>query len=301
MGCRPIATILVSPSVLMREGLARILNPRDFRVVSSATSFHHIVMDAIAHDEPMLLIIDFSQDPDTAVEQIKIYKEWHPCGRVAVYANQDKATDMISAFRAGANAYFDRVTTGEAFVKTLELVILGQTILPPEFTLVEGHQDIIPAMPSEDVTEDAWRSTGGDEIRRLTDRERSILRYLIEGGSNKVIGRKIGIAETTVKVHVKAILRKIRVRNRTQAAIWAMNKSLYIGPDNCVTAPVAAQVLRRDALTLAAVAPEKAARPGHLSIATVSSGKTTVEVRLHRPLDTGGDYVGHSQENNDAG
>jgi DNA-binding NarL/FixJ family response regulator len=268
MECRPFATILVGPSVLMREGLARILNPADFRIVSSATSIHHIVMDAIAQHEPQLLIIDFSDDPDTAVEQIKVYKEWHPSCRVAVCAYQDKVTDMVSAFRAGANAYFDKVTTSEAFVKTLELVILGQTILP--FTLVEGQQDIIPAMPHQEATEDAWRSTGGDEIRRLTDRERCILRYLIEGDSNKIIGRKIGIAETTVKVHVKAILRKIRVRNRTQAAIWAMNKSLYISPDNCVAAPVASQVLSRDALALAAVAPEKAVRQSHLSIAAVN-------------------------------
>jgi DNA-binding NarL/FixJ family response regulator len=270
MGCRPFATILVGPSVLMREGLARILNPADFRIVSSSTSIHHVVMDAIAHQETLLLIIDFSDDPDTAVEQIKVYKEWYPSGRVAACAYQDKATHMVSAFRAGANAYFDKVTTGEAFVKTLELVILGQTVLPPEFTLVEGQQNILPAMPQQDATDDPWRSARGDEIRRLTDRERCILRYLIEGDSNKIIGRKIGIAETTVKVHVKAILRKIRVRNRTQAAIWAMNKSLDIGSNNCVAGPVASQVLRRDTLGLPAVAPGKAVRLSHLSIATVN-------------------------------
>jgi two-component system nitrate/nitrite response regulator NarL len=230
MGCRPIATILVSPNVLMLEGLAHILKPADFRVVSSATSIHDIVMDTIAYNEPMLLIIDFSHDPDTAVDQIKVYKEWHPSGRVAVYAYQDKAIDMVSAFRAGANAYFDKVTTGEALVKTLELVILGHTILPPEFNLAKSQQDIIPAMPHENAIEDAFRSNGGDEIRRLTDRERCILRYLIEGDSNKIIGRKIGISEATVKVHVKAILRKIRVRNRTQAAIWATNKILCTTP-----------------------------------------------------------------------
>ena len=270
MGCRPFATILVSPSVLTREGLARILNPADFHIVSSANSIHHIVVDATVQHEPMLLIIDFSDDPNTAIEQIKVYKEWHPSGRVAVCAYQDKATHMVSAFRAGANAYFDKVTTGEAFVKTLELVILGQTILPPEFALFDGQQDITHKLPHENATDDAWRSTGGDEIRRLTDRERCILRYLIEGDSNKIIGRKIGIAETTVKVHVKAILRKIRVRNRTQAAIWAMNKSLYISPDNCVAGPVASQVLRGDTLALAAVAPENTVRLSQLSIATVS-------------------------------
>ena len=58
---------------------------------------------------------------------------------------------------------------------------------------------------------------------QLSPREKSILRCLIEGDSNKCIARKIDIAEATVKVHVKAILRKIRVQNRTQAAIWAMN------------------------------------------------------------------------------
>ena len=58
---------------------------------------------------------------------------------------------------------------------------------------------------------------------RLSPREKIILRCLIEGNSNKCIARKIEIAEATVKVHVKAILRKIRVQNRTQAAIWAMN------------------------------------------------------------------------------
>jgi two-component system nitrate/nitrite response regulator NarL len=56
-------------------------------------------------------------------------------------------------------------------------------------------------------------------------REKSILRCLIEGHSNKCIARKIDIAEATVKVHVKAILRKIRVQNRTQAAIWGMNNA----------------------------------------------------------------------------
>jgi DNA-binding NarL/FixJ family response regulator len=251
MGCRPFATILVGPNVLMLEGIARILNPVDFRVITSATSIHHMVTDAVAQHEPMLLIIDSSNDPHTAVDQIKVYKEWHPAGRVAVCAYQDKATDMVSAFRAGANAYFSNVTTSEAFVKTLELVILGQTILPPEFPLVEGSpQDITRATLHEDAIKDAWPPTESNEIRRLSDRERCILRFLIEGASNKIIARKIGIAETTVKVHVKAILRKIRVQNRTQAAIWAMNKSLYIGPDNCVAAPVAFQVLRRDAPTV---------------------------------------------------
>ena len=67
---------------------------------------------------------------------------------------------------------------------------------------------------------------------KLSPREMAILRHLIEGNSNKSIARKIDIAEATVKVHVKAILRKIRVQNRTQAAIWGMNNTLLLQPAN---------------------------------------------------------------------
>jgi two-component system nitrate/nitrite response regulator NarL len=64
--------------------------------------------------------------------------------------------------------------------------------------------------------------------RALSTQEKRILRYLVDGSSNKVIARKIDIAEATVKVHVKAILRKIRVHNRTQAAVWAINNNSFI-------------------------------------------------------------------------
>ena len=69
--------------------------------------------------------------------------------------------------------------------------------------------------------------TSGSCAPRLSARHKSILSCLIEGDSNKVIARKINIAEATVKVHVKAILRRIHVHNRTQAAIWAMNSGLF--------------------------------------------------------------------------
>lgn len=66
----------------------------------------------------------------------------------------------------------------------------------------------------------------------LSPRETAILLCLIDGDSNKSIARKIGITEATVKAHVKAILRKIRVQNRTQAAIWGMNNALLLQPAN---------------------------------------------------------------------
>src|SRR5260370_39172065 len=69
----------------------------------------------------------------------------------------------------------------------------------------------------------------------LSAQERRILQSLVEGNSNKVIARKIDIAEATVKVHLKAILRKIKVHNRTQAAIWAVNNKSHAEPRRVAT------------------------------------------------------------------
>jgi two-component system nitrate/nitrite response regulator NarL len=113
----------------------------------------------------------------------------------------------------------------DAFIKSIELVMMGETVFPPAFLSfaldAEGvHLDKAEprdhSNPMIEAPEDAI-------ARQLSPRERSILRCLIEGDCNKCIARKIDIAEATVKVHIKAILRKIRVQNRTQAAIWGMN------------------------------------------------------------------------------
>src|SRR5204863_8745959 len=80
---------------------------------------------------------------------------------------------------------------------------------------------------------------------QLSPREKAILRCLIEGDSNKCIARKIDIAEATVKVHVKAILRKIRVHNRTQAAIWGVNQGSPTRPADNSSTPSTSDVSNR--------------------------------------------------------
>jgi two-component system nitrate/nitrite response regulator NarL len=107
-----------------------------------------------------------------------------------------------------------------------ELVAMGEIIFPPAFLsfALDTKSDHGSKATLPDENERAIFVTTEDTVvPRLSPREKSILLCLVEGDSNKVIARKIDITEATVKVHVKAILRKIRVHNRTQAAIWAMN------------------------------------------------------------------------------
>jgi two-component system nitrate/nitrite response regulator NarL len=163
--------------------------------------------------------------------QIACFKEQHPAGRVAVLGGHHRPADMVAAFQAGANVYFDSEEACDAFIKALELVMLGETILPPELLsyVRDTQEGEAPPTASEHAAEATIQPKASQgEWPQLSSRESCILSCIVEGASNKVIARKIDIAEATVKVHVKAILRKIRARNRTQAAIWAMSHAAQL-------------------------------------------------------------------------
>jgi two-component system nitrate/nitrite response regulator NarL len=219
------AIVLVGKSILVREGLARILRSANFRIRASVSSAD-LLPDKLQLHRPLFLIVHTGKDFDVAVGQIELLRGRHPDGRVAIVADHHRLDELVSAFRAGANGYFDDVMTCDVFIKSIELVMMGETIFPPAFLsfVLDPESDHLGEAMPRDENKEAILLTAADTLApQLSAREKSILRCLIEGDSNKCIARKIDIAEATVKVHVKAILRKIRVQNRTQAAIWGMN------------------------------------------------------------------------------
>jgi two-component system, NarL family, nitrate/nitrite response regulator NarL len=109
--------------------------------------------------------------------------------------------------------------SADAFVRSLLLISSGERVFP--HNLASGRKSAPPSF--ED------RSNGA----RLSRREKEILSHLVAGHSNKLIARELGIAEATVKVHLKSVQRKIRVENRTQAAIWALANLPELGPPPC--------------------------------------------------------------------
>ena len=111
----------------------------------------------------------------------------------------------------------------EAMIQSLRLIELGERVAPSELIVELLKRNFIDgACRAESQTQPMMERSG----QSPTPREEQILRCLLMGYSNKVIARKLGITEATVKVHVKGVLRKIRASNRTQAAIWAMNNGI---------------------------------------------------------------------------
>jgi DNA-binding NarL/FixJ family response regulator len=222
---------LVGKNSLLREGAARLLLSANFRVLAAVSCVHKLAASKAEPGQRLFLIIHAGDQFDTTLSQIQVLRNRHPHERIAVVADCYRPAELLSAFRAGANGYFTGTMNSDVFIKSIELVMMGETVFPPDFRSLlfasdPGHRDSPPRSEDQNQT----RGPRDERPALLSPRESSILGCLIAGDSNKCIARKIDIAEATVKVHIKAILRKIRVQNRTQAAIWAVNEGWHETP-----------------------------------------------------------------------
>jgi len=221
-GIRPVPTLLVEPNALLREGLKRILSETPYGLVASAATLEEARRIWSDDATPFLLIIDAANDHAAACQQMRQLKEELSSARVVMLVDHYNLQQVLAAFEAGADAYLIKSVSCEVLVKTLDLVMLGEAVFPSA-VLNLLRENVQAADDGAEIQNDA-EPVGSEQEqppKGLSVRETVILRCLMEGDSNKLIARKFDITEATVKVHVKAILRKIRAKNRTQAAIWA--------------------------------------------------------------------------------
>jgi two-component system nitrate/nitrite response regulator NarL len=221
--------VLVGRSGLSLEGFARILEPSQFQVVARVTSADDLPQAEVRQHKAILFILDAGREIQAAVRQVQSFKELHAEACVAAITSSAETADITLLFQAGANACLGQNVAVDVFLKTLELVMLGETLIPPSMVFGAG----------EAVAQSPERQTDGRP--RLSPQETRILGSLVEGDPNKIIARKLGAAEATVKVHVRSILRKLGVANRTQAAVSAMSSGAC-RTSNDVGSPACEQV-----------------------------------------------------------
>jgi two-component system, NarL family, nitrate/nitrite response regulator NarL len=209
-----VTTYLLCRNTLLRTGIAQILAGSHFTLSGEASAG---VPDLSDMDDnlPTLILICESLSPEGYVELLGELSERCPGARLVLLADHLEPQAIGQLVGAGLNGLCSTAMSQEAMLKALELVMLGETFLPASvgFALFEQVSAQKPKLMviSGDPTIES----------RFSDRETQILRLLTTGASNKLIARQLGLAEATVKVHIKAILRKAKAENRTQAAMWA--------------------------------------------------------------------------------
>jgi two-component system nitrate/nitrite response regulator NarL len=207
-------TLLIEPNRLFRQGLKHLLSDTCFEVDAEFTTVELALDAGETAGTPDLVI---SGQPVKDEADLRALREVFPTARIVVLADDLSVDVLRAAMGGGADGFLIKSVSPEALIQSLQLVLLGEKVFPTNLAAM------LPNM-----------SAAGPQhsVRGLSPREHEILQALVTGASNKMIAIKLGITEATVKVHLKTLLRKIDVNNRTQAAIWAMNNGLTA--DNAV-------------------------------------------------------------------
>ena len=206
-------TYLIEENTFVREGLKALLQKSNHTPVVELDDVKKAAA-SIDREQCDLIILGTGERGDVELSSaLEMLKAWFSDVHILILASELNMDLVKASFSAGADGFILKDISSEAFLHSLDLVALGEKVFPTA----------LAALLLEDKNSDAANNAPrlpDDQV--LSHRERDIVLCLERGDSNKIIARQLGITESTVKVHVKAILRKLGLKNRTQAAIWSM-------------------------------------------------------------------------------
>jgi DNA-binding NarL/FixJ family response regulator len=210
MRMQPTKVLIVDDHVLLRRGVRNTIEPQeDFEVVGEAEDG----MEALAKAKelkPDLILMDISMPHCNGLEAVSAIKRELPDVKIIMLTVHDEDENLLEAVKRGAEGFLSKKVRANALLDSLRGAIRGEAAITrhmagkilKEFTRLAEI--------------DAKKTFG-----QLTAREKEVLQQISEGLSNKEIGGSLCISENTVKVHVKNILRKLHLQNRTEAAAYA--------------------------------------------------------------------------------
>jgi two-component system nitrate/nitrite response regulator NarL len=213
------SVVLISLNAIAREGLALIISSADFTIVSSGPTAADI--DWSACEQEVLVVIDAGPNARQSDEVAEVL-DHHPGARCVVLVDTFDYVAMLECFERNAQGYIVKDMPCTPLMASLQLASLGERIVPSSLLDVVLQQSAYPATVQADDQQ--------LDRANLSQREMDVLCCLTAGYPNKLIARQLDVSEATVKVHVKAILRKLKVDNRTQAAMWGNSRGIGSGP-----------------------------------------------------------------------
>jgi two-component system nitrate/nitrite response regulator NarL len=217
----PIQLLVVDDHNLFRRGLTALLSQDGrFEVCEQAGDIGE-ALRCLQRSQPDLILLDNHLPGVRGVDGIAALKDAAPEARILMLTVSENEDDLAAALQAGADGYLLKTVESDDLCNSIEKVLAGESVVSP--AMMTKLVTAFRTKPAPAVTE-AAAPNANDEPRGmalLSVREREVLAYIARGDSNKVIARTLDIAETTVKVHVQHILRKLELTSRVQAAVYA--------------------------------------------------------------------------------
>ena len=243
------ATVVIEARSLMREALVSLMESHSYRVICSVGSAADIDRSALKEEQPELVLLG-ALPANRAAEATRSIRSIWPDAKIIMLFENPSSKHLEQLLASGLDACIPMLASPRTLIDTLQLIVservrvlmVSEGAIPQ--ALIDQEEDEehyagpaamstfqAPALSapyaSDLVAVGADDSAARASIHRLSEREEQILKALVRGFSNKMIARMHSVTEATVKVHMKSILRKIRVANRTQAAIWALKTGLF--------------------------------------------------------------------------
>ncbi len=205
----PCSLLLLDDHPVVRQGIEALLGDQPGFIVVGSTSKGHQAIALANEHKPDIILLDFNISDMPGMETLRILRSIAARTKVIVFTASTQEEDVLTAIRAGADGYLLKSSEPHELMMHLKQSMKHQMVISRPLVGV-----LAKALQKTRVRQ----ATGGAE---LSSREKDILSLVVHGDSNKVIGRKLLIAEGTVKVHIKNILKKLGVNSRVEAAVWA--------------------------------------------------------------------------------
>jgi two-component system nitrate/nitrite response regulator NarL len=233
-----VAAIVIEPRLLVREALVSLMASHSYQVVAGVASTADIDNSLLATDAPRLVILGPLPADEAASAAGSIRKLW-PESKIILLFDRASSVDSQTLLASDIDGCIPLFASPDTLVGTLQqiitadlriLILKNETCSMPCPLVRHEEADELELTPTSLARSDDAEIGASDRTisRRiphgLSEREEEILKGVVRGHSNKMIARTCGVTDATIKVHMKSILRKIRVANRTQAAIWALEQ-----------------------------------------------------------------------------
>jgi two-component system nitrate/nitrite response regulator NarL len=229
----PIRLLVVDDHNLFRRGLIALLSLDERFEVSGQAGDIGEALRCVERSAPDLVLLDNHLPGVLGVDGIASLKALAPEMRILMLTMSENENDLAAALQAGADGYLLKTVELDHLAGYILQVLAGESVVSPEMMtkLVTAFRAKGPQGGAASAASAApagapapVRDSSG--LNLLSVREREVLQLIAQGDSNKVIARKLDIAETTVKIHVQHILRKLQLTSRVQAAVYAASREL---------------------------------------------------------------------------
>jgi DNA-binding NarL/FixJ family response regulator len=212
-----VRVLLADDHALFRAGIASLLRAWGMDVVGQAADGNQAI-ELTRRLKPELVLMDVGMSPRNGLEATRVIKTELPDVKVIIVTVSEDEQDLFEAIKSGAEGYLLKGMSEEELGTTLERISAGEPALSPG--LAAKILDEFARMAREGT----GRPVGPED--ELTDRERDVLRLVAEGATNREIASTLYVSENTVSFHMKNILAKLHVKNRAQAAVFAIRAGL---------------------------------------------------------------------------